>query len=79
MKRNCFEKADLFGAVATFNADPFCIETEDVLDSVWSHVIQGFHLILDDYDSAVAQLDLDPNFPYEIYESDDCMVKFCLL
>lgn len=75
-----FEKEDLYGAVATFNADPFCIENEDDLNDVWSYVCNGFHLIVDseDYEVACAELDLDSSLCYDIYESDDFMVKFCV-
>lgn len=81
MKYLNFEKEQLYGAVATFNADAFCIETDEQVEEVWAIVSNGFHLIVncEDYDAAVAQLNLDPNFPYEIYVSDDYTVKFCLL
>lgn len=81
MKHFNLEKENLYGAVATFNADPFCIETDEELEDVWPYINAGCHLIVncDDYDVAVAQLNLDPNHPYEIYETDDYMLKFCIL
>lgn len=80
MKYLNFEKEDLYGAVATFNGDPFCIETEDEVDDVWSFAQNGYHLIIDDgdYETACYQLDLDPHEDLEIYETDDYMCKFCI-
>lgn len=80
MKYRNFEKEDLYGALATFNADPFCIENVDYVDEVWSYVKDGFHIILNRYDYEVAcdQLNLDFNKDYVIYETDDYKCKFCL-
>lgn len=81
MKYLNFEKEHLYGAVATFNGDPFCVETEDEVEDVWSSAQNGIHLItdLDDYEVACYQLDLNPNGDLDIYETDDYMCKFCLL
>lgn len=75
------EKDDLRGCVATYNADPFCVEDDYTLDEVWAFVNHGFHPIVDayDYEVACAQLDLNEADANEIYETDDYMVKFCLL
>lgn len=75
MKRN-----ELLYCVACWNADPFCVETDDELDEIWDEICEnGYHEIekdTDDYEIACAQLDLDPNFGYPVYESNNYTCKF---
>lgn len=79
-RRHCLNKEDLLSLVATWNSDPFLIETDEQLNEIWDEIrIYGFHEIeqdTEDYEVACAQLHLDVNFGYPVFESNVFSCKF---
>lgn len=69
----------LFG-VATYNADPFNIYDEEILDEVWETIQEeGYHEInqnTDDYEIGCAKLDLSPKAGVKIYETNNFTMIF---
>lgn len=79
-RRICLEKTDLLYLAACWNSDPYLLETDEQIDEIWSEVSKyGYHVIkdgTDDYQIACAQLDLDVNAHYPIFETDNFTCKF---
>jgi hypothetical protein len=70
---------NLIGGVATFNADPFEIATEETAQNIINSIEEyGVEELTDENDIEVAkaQLDLDDNDERQIYLAHDC--KFAL-
>lgn len=80
---NQADKLNVYGGVATFNADPFAIENEetikDVLDSIKN---EGVQRITDPYEylDAAAKLDLDTarNLELALYKNSEMIICFDL-
>ena len=72
-----FGSGELLGGVATYNADPFCIEDENVNDVLASIDTYGVEeLSGDEREAALPKLDLDTDDTRSIYRAGDCL--FCL-
>lgn len=69
---------DLLGGVATYNADPFCIETPEQAQEVYNDLGDVFEEIIDPefFELAVRQLDLTKLNPKHIYTNG--IVTVCL-
>ncbi|MGM9686157.1 MAG: hypothetical protein ACI3YI_08035 [Bacteroidaceae bacterium] len=66
---------ELINGVATFNADPYCIENEELAQEVLDQIKNyGCHLIEDEdeLEDAIAKLDLSEG-AWEIYRAGECL------
>lgn len=74
------KKDELLFATATYNADPFNVDTCDLLDEVWDVIeSEGYHEInqdTEDYEIGCAQLDLSPKVRIKVYETNNHTMKF---
>lgn len=74
------KKDELLFGVATYNADPFNIDDDNILDEVWETIEEeGYHEInqeTEDYEIGCAQLDLSPKAGFKIYETNNYTMKF---
>lgn len=74
------KREDLRFLVATWNSDPYMIENDEQLNDIWDEICScGYHEIgpgSEDYEIACAQLDLDVNAGYPVFESNSFSCKF---
>lgn len=65
--------------VAMLNADPFAVESEDIIEEIVTSIEHKGYLELygDDYETAKRKLNAEENFNVEIYRSGDFTFAFC--
>lgn len=78
---NQFTSEDLINAVATFNADPYCVWHDELAQEILKEIEKnGFTTLTqedgEDYEQAKAQLSLNDNYTRTIYQAGGC--KFAL-
>lgn len=78
---NQFTSEDLINAVATFNADPYCVWHDELAQEVLKEIEEHGVAELtpedgEDYEQAKDQLDLNDNYTRTIYKAGGC--KFAL-
>lgn len=67
---------NLINGVATFNADPYCIENEEMAEEIMAEVESNGAVIVTDEDErgiALAKLDLPEDSNRIIYQAGDCL------
>lgn len=74
------KKDSLLYLVATWNSDPYLIESEDEIEEIWNEISDyGYHIIAEDsedYEVSCLQLDLDPSQSCLIFQSNNFTCKF---
>ena len=78
---NQFTSESLINAVATFNADPYCVWHDELAQEILKAIEEHGVAELtpedgEDYEQAKAQLDLNDNYTRTIYQAGGC--KFAL-
>lgn len=78
---NQFTSENLINAVATFNADPYCVWHDELAQEILKEIEKnGFTTLTpedgEDYEQAKAQLELNDNYTRTIYQAGGC--KFAL-
>lgn len=78
---NQFTSENLINAVATFNADPYCVWHDELAQEILKEIEKnGFTTLTqedgEDYEQAKAQLSLNDNYTHTIYQAGGC--KFAL-
>lgn len=78
---NQFTSEDLINAVATFNADPYCVWHDELAQEILKEIEEHGVAELtpedgEDYEQAKAQLELNDNYTRTIYQAGGC--KFAL-
>lgn len=78
---NQFTVESLINAVATFNADPYCVEYDELAQEILKEIEEYGVAELtpedgEDYEQAKAQLELNENYTRTIYKAGGC--KFAL-
>ena len=78
---NQFTSEDLINAVATFNADAYCVEYDELAQEILKEIEEHGVAELtpedgEDYEQAKAQLELNDNYTRTIYKAGGC--KFAL-
>lgn len=71
-----FTENDLLYAVATFNADPFCVEDEEMIAGIMNEIeAHGATMITDadEREEALAKLDLPADSQRIIYKAGECL------
>lgn len=65
----------LYG-VATFNADPYCIENEDMCNELYAETEGELEEVVDgdDFEDATSKLDLEGHNPKHIYRCGSALV-----
>lgn len=70
------ELSDFINGVATFNADPYCVENEDMAQELYDETQGNLEEVTDEDDlaDAVAKLDLDGHSLKHIYRCGAALV-----
>lgn len=74
--KKTFNTDDLMYAVATFNADPYCVEDEDMAQEILAEIeSSGFTMITDAEERAIAlrKLDLPEDSERIVYQAGGCL------
>lgn len=75
------KRDDLLFGVACWNADPFNIDNDDLLDEVWDEIQSyGFYEVLSsssDYVDVCHKLDLSEKCGFHVYETNNHSLNFC--
>ena len=71
-----FTQSDLLNAVATFNADPYCVENEEQAAEIMSEIEENGVTVVTDKEEreiALAKLDLPSDSPRTVYCAGGCL------
>lgn len=73
--KTTFNASEIYNAVATFNADAYCVETEEQVNEIMAEISEyGVEEITDEEDKAVAlsRLDLAEDAEVAVYRAGGC-------